>query len=280
MTALVLGLIALASKNPVSVALQTDAARERDSTTTAPVDRSSAYNASEVAGRNADCVAADGTKFAITTRGSVITVAFNGATPKRAPRGCERPRNIVLLSKFEPFDRLAISVVKGDRDGTRIIVADADGNTIQTLEAKCSDFCVLMTGTSVVAKEPAQEADPTRSLDQNNLYVSHQPRDPRPGRHDLAIRHARPQGTGRGRLALDGVRGAASDRWSRLYRPASCRERASKEFSPIRRSCSALPTVPVVIRQATPTTISPRLSCQASRSPTSTCTSTCADAAW
>ena len=138
-TALVLGLIALASKNPVSVALQTDAARERDSTTTAPVDRSSAYNASEVAGRNADCVAADGTKFAITTRGSVITVAFNGATPKRARADAKGP-NIVLLSKFEPFDRLAISVVKGDRDGTRIIVADADGNTIQTLEAKCSDF--------------------------------------------------------------------------------------------------------------------------------------------
>jgi curved DNA-binding protein CbpA len=136
--ALVLSLLALASKNPLNVALQTDAAKERDSTTTAPVDRSSASNAAEVAGRNADCVAADGTKFAITNRGSVITVAFNGATPKRARADAKGP-NIVLLSKFEPFDRLAISVVKGDRDGTRIIVADADGNTIQTMEAKCSD---------------------------------------------------------------------------------------------------------------------------------------------
>ena len=136
--ALVLGLIALASKNPASIELRTDTAGERDSTITAPVDRSSASNAPEVAGRKADCAAADGTKFAITNRGSVVTVAFNGAAPKPARVGAKGP-NIVLLSKFEPFDRIAISVAKGDRDGTRIIVADAEGNTIQTIEAKCSD---------------------------------------------------------------------------------------------------------------------------------------------
>jgi curved DNA-binding protein CbpA len=40
--ALILGLIALASKNPASIELRTDAAGERDSTITAPVDHSSA----------------------------------------------------------------------------------------------------------------------------------------------------------------------------------------------------------------------------------------------
>ncbi|MEA2811488.1 MAG: DnaJ subfamily er 6 [Rhodospirillaceae bacterium] len=138
--ALILGLIALASKNPASIELRTDAAGERDSTITAPVDHSSASasSASEVAARKADCTAADGTKFAIINRSSGITVAFNGAAPKRARVDAKGP-NIVLLSKFEPFDRIAISVVKGDRDGARIIVADSDGNTIQTIEAKCSD---------------------------------------------------------------------------------------------------------------------------------------------
>ena len=138
--ALVLGLIALASKNPANIALRTDAAEERDSTITAPVDRSraSASGAAEAAARKVDCTAADGTKFAIINHSSVITVAFNGAAPKRARVDAKGP-NIVLLSKFEPFDRIAISVVKGDRDGARIIVADSDGNTIQTIEAKCSD---------------------------------------------------------------------------------------------------------------------------------------------
>jgi curved DNA-binding protein CbpA len=138
--ALVLGLIALASKNAANIALRTDAAEERDSTITAPVDRNraSASGAAEAAARKVDCTAADGTKFAIIYHSSVITVAFNGAAPKRARVDAKGP-NIVLLSKFEPFDRIAISVVKGDRDGARIIVADSDGNTIQTIEAKCSD---------------------------------------------------------------------------------------------------------------------------------------------
>jgi curved DNA-binding protein CbpA len=138
--ALVLALIALASKNPANIALRTDAADERDSTITAPVDRSraSASGAAEAAARKVDCTASDGTKFAIINHSSVITVAFNGAAPKRARVDAKGP-NIVLLSKFEPFDRIAISVVKGDRDGARIIVADSDGNTIQTIEAKCSD---------------------------------------------------------------------------------------------------------------------------------------------
>jgi curved DNA-binding protein CbpA len=138
--ALVLGLIALVSKNPANIELRTDAAEERASSITAPVDGSSAVasSGSEAVARQADCTAADGTKFAIINHGSVITVAFNGAAPKRA-RADAKGANIVLLSKFEPFDRIAIAVVKGDRDGTEIIVSDAAGSPIQTIEAKCSD---------------------------------------------------------------------------------------------------------------------------------------------
>ena len=138
--ALVLGLIALVSKNPANIELRTDAAEERASSITAPVDRSSAVasSGSEAVARQADCTAADGTKFAIINHGSVITVAFNGAAPKRARADAKGP-NIVLLSKFEPFDRIAIAVVKGDRDGTEIIVSDSAGSPIQTIEAKCSD---------------------------------------------------------------------------------------------------------------------------------------------
>ena len=137
---IVLGLIALVSKNPANIELRTDAAEERASSITAPVDRSSAVASSdsEAVARQADCTAADGTKFAIINHGSVITVAFNGAAPKRARADAKGP-NIVLLSKFEPFDRIAIAVVKGDRDGTEIIVSDSAGSPIQTIEAKCSD---------------------------------------------------------------------------------------------------------------------------------------------
>ena len=140
MAALVLGLIALVSKNPANIELRTDAAEERASSITAPVDRSSAVASSdsEAVARQVDCTAADGTKFAIINHSSVITVAFNGAAPKRARADAKGP-NIVLLSKFEPFDRIAIAVVKGDRDGTEIIVSDSAGNPIQTIEAKCSD---------------------------------------------------------------------------------------------------------------------------------------------
>ena len=138
--ALVLGLIALVSKNPANIELRTDAAEERASSNTAPVDRSSAVasSGSEAVARQADCTAADGTKFAIINHGSVITVAFNGAAPKRARADAKGP-NIVLLSKFEPFDRITIAVVRGDRDGTEIIVSDSAGSPIQTIEAKCSD---------------------------------------------------------------------------------------------------------------------------------------------
>ena len=138
--ALVLGLIALVSKNPANIELRTDAAEERASSITAPVGRSSAVasSGSEAVARQADCTAADGTKFAIINHGNVITVAFNGAAPKRARADAKGP-NIVLLSKFEPFDRIAIAVVKGDRDGTEIIVSDSAGSPIQTIEAKCSD---------------------------------------------------------------------------------------------------------------------------------------------
>lgn len=140
MAALVLSLIALASKSPANIERRTDAAEELDSTTTAPVDRSGAIasNASEAVARKADCTAADGTKFAITNHSGVVNVAFNGAAPKRARVDAKGP-NIVLLSKFEPFDRIAIAVVKGDRDRTEIIVSDSAGNAIQTIEAKCSD---------------------------------------------------------------------------------------------------------------------------------------------
>jgi hypothetical protein len=138
--ALVLGLSALVFKNPANIELRTDAAEERASSIAAPVDRSSAVasSGSEAVARQADCIAADGTKFAIINHGSVITVAFNGAAPKRARADAKSP-NIVLLSKFEPFDRIAIAVVKGDRDGTEIIVSDSAGSPIQTIEAKCSD---------------------------------------------------------------------------------------------------------------------------------------------
>jgi DnaJ domain len=138
--ALVLGLIALVSKNPANIELRTDAAEERASSITAPVDRSSAVasSVSEAVARQADCTATDGTKFAIINHGNVITVAFNGAPPKRARADAKGP-NIVLLSKFEPFDRIAIAVIKGDRDGTEIIVSDSAGSPIQTIEAKCSD---------------------------------------------------------------------------------------------------------------------------------------------
>ncbi len=138
--ALALGLIALVSKNPANIELRTDAAEERASSITAPVDRSSAVasSGSEAVARQADCTAADGTKFAIINHGSVITVAFNGAAPKRARADAKGP-NIVLLSKFEPFDRITIAVVRGDRDGTEIIVSDSAGSPIQTIEAKCSD---------------------------------------------------------------------------------------------------------------------------------------------
>jgi curved DNA-binding protein CbpA len=140
LAALVLGLIALASKSPANIERRTDAAEEQDSTTTAPVDRSGAIAsiAPEAVARKADCTAADGTKFAITNQGGVVNVAFNGAAPKRARVDAKGP-NIVLLSKFEPFDRIAIAVVKGDRDGTEIIVSDSAGNPIQTIKAKCSD---------------------------------------------------------------------------------------------------------------------------------------------
>ena len=138
--ALALGLIALVSKNPANIELRTDAAEERASSITTPVDRSSAVasSGSEAVARQADCTAADGTKFAIINHGSVITVAFNGAAPKRARADAKGP-NIVLLSKFEPFDRITIAVVRGDRDGTEIIVSDSAGSPIQTIEAKCSD---------------------------------------------------------------------------------------------------------------------------------------------
>jgi len=138
--ALALGLIALVSKNPANIELRTDAAEERASSITTPVDRSSAVasSGSEAVARQADCTAADGTKFAIINHGSVITVAFNGAAPKRARADAKGP-NIVLLSKFEPFDRITIAVVRGDRDGTEIIVSDSAGSPIQTIDAKCSD---------------------------------------------------------------------------------------------------------------------------------------------
>jgi hypothetical protein len=138
--ALVLGLIALVSKNPANIELRTDAAEERAYSITAPVDRSSAVASSdsEAVARQADCTAADGTKFAIINHGSVITVAFNGAAPKRVRVELKAP-NIVLLSKFDLFDKIGIAVVKGDRDGTEIIVSDSAGSPIQTIEAKCSD---------------------------------------------------------------------------------------------------------------------------------------------
>ena len=93
-------------------------------------------DASEVAARRSNCASPDGTQFSITNVSGVATVAYNGAPPVLAKIDYQG-LNMVMLSKIVPDDRIAISVMKGDIDGTVVIFSDTKGNSTRTMEALC-----------------------------------------------------------------------------------------------------------------------------------------------
>ena len=91
---------------------------------------------SEITDGQSVCIADDGAKFAIITRGGEPTVIYNGARPIRASVQFF-DSFLVLLTNIVPSDTIMISIKRGQENGTHVYYADTRGAIIQTVAARC-----------------------------------------------------------------------------------------------------------------------------------------------
>jgi hypothetical protein len=87
------------------------------------------------------CISDDGTKFSIVSQGGGFIVTY-GQAPSIRAKVDYAGAYIVLLSKIVPNDAIAINLMRGDKDGTVIVVSDARGVPQRTIGAKCSGVAV------------------------------------------------------------------------------------------------------------------------------------------
>ena len=91
----------------------------------------------EAAARKSACTADDGTKFSITNLYGEIDVAYKGAPPVRA-RIDPQSQSMIALSKIVPSNAITIVLMKGERNGTMLILSDVSGNRpTRSIAAKC-----------------------------------------------------------------------------------------------------------------------------------------------
>lgn len=91
----------------------------------------------EAAARKSACIADDGTKFSITNLYGEIDVAYKGAPPVRA-RIDPQNQSMIALSKIVQSNSITIVLMKGERNGTMLILSDVSGNRpTRSIAAKC-----------------------------------------------------------------------------------------------------------------------------------------------
>jgi hypothetical protein len=91
----------------------------------------------EAAARKSTCIADDGTKFSITNLYGEIDVAYKGAPPVRA-RIDPQNQSMIALSKIASSNSITIVLMKGERNGTMLILSDVSGNKpTRSIAAKC-----------------------------------------------------------------------------------------------------------------------------------------------
>ena len=94
-------------------------------------------SALEAAVRKSTCTSDEGTKFSITNLYGDIDVAYKGAPPVRARIDPQGP-TMIMLSKIVASNAITIVLMKGERNGTMLIVSDASGNKpTRSVAAKC-----------------------------------------------------------------------------------------------------------------------------------------------
>jgi hypothetical protein len=94
-------------------------------------------SALEAAARKSTCTGDDGTKFSITNLYGDIDVAYKGAPPVRAKIDSQG-QSMITLSKIVPSNAITIVLMKGERNGTMLILSDTSGNKpTRSIAAKC-----------------------------------------------------------------------------------------------------------------------------------------------
>jgi curved DNA-binding protein CbpA len=79
----------------------------------------------------------EGRKFFVTRQGG-INVSYNGGPAMRPEISEQGAGRMVVMSKVEPTNRISIAFIKGDKDGTIVLINDAAGNVYRTFAVECS----------------------------------------------------------------------------------------------------------------------------------------------
>jgi curved DNA-binding protein CbpA len=85
---------------------------------------------------NVDC-SGEGRAFSLKRENNNINVSFNGGPPVR-PAINELGTGMIVLSKIEPTNRISLGFLKGDKDGTIVLVFDKAGNLFRTFGVDCT----------------------------------------------------------------------------------------------------------------------------------------------
>lgn len=83
-----------------------------------------------------DC-SGEGRSFYVIRQNNAVSVSFNGG-PLVHPLVSDTAAGMIVMSKVEPSNRISIGFLKGDKDGTIVLITDAVGNVFRTFGVECS----------------------------------------------------------------------------------------------------------------------------------------------
>jgi len=88
------------------------------------------------ANRKVDC-SGEGRSFFVVRQDGVVSVSYNGG-PMMRPTIHDQGAGLIIVSMVEPTNRISLGFMKGDKDGTVVLISDAVGNVFRTFGVDCS----------------------------------------------------------------------------------------------------------------------------------------------
>ncbi len=92
----------------------------------APVERSA----------KVDCTG-EGRAFSLVHEQGTISISYNGG-PAMRPTVADPGTGVIIVSKVEPSNRISIGFMKGDKNGTIVMIADEKGKVLRTVGVDCT----------------------------------------------------------------------------------------------------------------------------------------------
>ena len=79
----------------------------------------------------------EGRNFLVTHEKNAVSISYNG-NPAVQPTVSDPGTGVIIMSKVEPTNRVSIGFMKGDKNGTIVMIADDKGKVFRTVGVECT----------------------------------------------------------------------------------------------------------------------------------------------